>query len=223
MTGQSPVPRVTFTLNGQTVHSPAGTTILQAAQEAGVDIPTICYHPNLTANAVCRLCSVEVAGARTLQPACVAQVRQDMVVSTNTERVNTARRVILELLASTVDLHEAPEILGYGERYGADATRFSGGKRRTFDLLDDNPFYVRDYSQCVMCWRCIQVCAEDVQYTFALTWGGRGLDSHVTTFFDQDMPATTCVFCGNCVGVCPTGALKGKTEFVMAQGAASPT
>ena len=63
-----------------------------------------------------------------------------------------------------------------------------------------------------MCWRCIQVCAEDVQYTFALTFGGHGLASHVATFFDEDMPDTTCVFCGNCVGVCPTGALKGKVE-----------
>lgn len=213
MTGPSPVPPIAFTLNGQTVHSPAGSTILQAAQEAGVDIPTICYHPNLTANAVCRLCSVEVAGARTLQPACVATVRESMAVDTQSERVNTARRVILELLASTVDLHEAPEILEYLTRYGADATRFGGGKQRHFEILDDNPFYVRDYSQCVMCWRCIQVCAEDVQYTFALTWGGRGIGSHVATFFGEDMPDTTCVFCGNCVGVCPTGALKGKVEY----------
>jgi NADH dehydrogenase/NADH:ubiquinone oxidoreductase subunit G len=217
MQSQVPTPSVNFTLNGQSVHAPAGSIILEAARAAGVDIPTVCYHPTLTANAVCRLCAVEVAGARTLQPACVATVRQDMVVETENERVNTARRVILELLASTVDLHEAPEIQEYIERYGADQARFGGGKRRAFDLLDDNPFYVRDYSQCVMCWRCIQVCAEDVQYTFALTWGGRGLGSHVATFFDEDMPDTTCVFCGNCVGVCPTGALKGKVEFIMEQ------
>jgi len=215
MQSSTPTPTVSFTLNGQAVHALAGSTILDAARAAGVDIPTVCYHPHLTANAVCRLCTVEVAGARTLQPACVATVRQDMVVDTESERVNTARRVILELLASTVDLHEAPEIQLQIERYGADTTRFDGGQRRAFDLLDDNPFYVRDYSQCVMCWRCIQVCAEDVQYTFALTWGGRGLGSHVATFFDEDMPDTTCVFCGNCVGVCPTGALKGKVEFVM--------
>lgn len=215
----SPQPsQVSFSLNGQIVHAPAGSTILEAARAAGVDIPTICYHPTLTANAVCRLCAVEVGGARTLQPACVATVRQDMIVDTESERVNTARRVILELLASTVDLHEAPEIQQQIERYGAGAARFSGGKRRQFDLLDDNPFYVRDYSQCVMCWRCIQVCAEDVQYTFALTWGGRGLGSHVATFFDEDMPDTTCVFCGNCVGVCPTGALKGKVEYELELG-----
>ncbi len=213
MPSSAATPPVSFILNGQTVHAPAGSTILAAAAAVGVEIPTLCYHPNLTANAVCRLCTVEVAGARTLQPACVATVRQDMVVDTETERVNSARRVILELLASTVDLREAPEIQDYIERFGADAARFDGGRRRQFELLDDNPFYVRDYSQCVMCWRCIQVCAEDVQYTFALTWGGRGLGSHVATFFGEDMPDTTCVFCGNCVGVCPTGALKGKVEF----------
>ena len=92
--------------------------------------------------------------------------------------------MILELLASTVDLSEAPEVLDYIERYGARVERFAGGVRREIALKDDNPFYIRDYSQCVMCWRCIQVCAEDVQNTFALTWGGRGIGSHVTTAFD---------------------------------------
>lgn len=210
---------VTLTLDGQTVSVPPGTTLLEAARCAGVEIPTICYHSNLTPNAVCRLCTVEVEGLRTLQPACVARVRPGMVVHTQSERVQTARRVILELLASTVDLREAPEIQTYLERYGADPARFAGGRRREFPLLDDNPFYVRDYSQCVMCWRCIQVCADDVQYTYALTWGGRGLGSHVATFFGEDMPDTTCVFCGNCVGVCPTGALKGKVEFTLEQAA----
>jgi NADH dehydrogenase/NADH:ubiquinone oxidoreductase subunit G len=206
---------VSLTIDGRTVRARPGTSILDAARSVGIDIPAICYHPSLTANAVCRLCAVEVVGARTLQPACVVPVAPDMVVNTETERVNTARRVILELLASTVDLREAPEIRSYIERYAADVDRFAGGARREFDVFDDNPFYVRDYSQCVMCWRCIQVCAEDVQYTFALTWGGRGMGSHVATAFGEDMPDTTCVFCGNCVGVCPTGALKGKVEFEM--------
>jgi NADH dehydrogenase/NADH:ubiquinone oxidoreductase subunit G len=179
----------------------------------GVEIPTICYHPNLTANAVCRLCAVEVVGSRVLQPACVAPVAQDMIVNTETERVNAARRVILELLASTVDLSEAPEIREYLERYDANLERFAEGAQRVFEVYDDNPFFVRDYNQCVMCWRCIQVCADDIQYTYALTWGGRGMDSYVATAFSEAMPNTTCVFCGNCVGVCPTGALKGKVEF----------
>jgi NADH dehydrogenase/NADH:ubiquinone oxidoreductase subunit G len=209
---------VSLTINGQTVRVAPGTTILEAARSIGVDVPTICYHPNLTANAVCRLCAVEVVGSRTLQAACVVPVASDMVVNTETARVNRARRVNLELLASTVDLREAPEIQTYIDRYGANADRFAGGVRREFEVFDDNPFYIRDYSQCVMCWRCIQVCAEDVQYTFALTWGGRGIGSHVATAFGEDMPDTTCVFCGNCVGVCPTGALKGKVEFELERG-----
>jgi NADH dehydrogenase/NADH:ubiquinone oxidoreductase subunit G len=213
MANAQPDKLIALIIDGQPVQVPPGTTILEAARSAGIDIPTICYHPNLTANAVCRLCTVEVVGARTLQPACVAPVAQGMVVDTASERVATARRVILELLASTVDLHEAPEIQGYLEQYGADAERFAGGVRREFEVFDDNPFYIRDYAQCVMCWRCIQVCAEDVQHTFALTWGGRGIGSHVGTFFEEDIPDTTCVFCGNCVGVCPTGALKGKVEY----------
>ncbi len=204
---------VALTINDQAVQAAPGSTILDAAQSVGIEIPTICYHPSLTPNAVCRLCTVEVQGARTLQPACVVQVAPHMVVSTESERVNTARRVILELLASAVDLHDAPAIQQQIGQYGADAARFAGGKRREIPLYDDNPFYIRDYAQCIMCWRCIQVCADDVQFTYALTWGGRGIDSHVATAFGEDMPDTSCVFCGNCVGACPTGALKGKVEF----------
>jgi predicted molibdopterin-dependent oxidoreductase YjgC len=140
-----------------------------------------------------------------------------MVVKTDAERVQTGRKVILELLASAVDLHDAPEIQRQMQAFGVDQHRFAGGVRREFDVKVDNPFYIRDYSQCVMCWRCIQVCADDVQHTYALTWGKRGLESHVATFFDEDMPDTTCVFCGNCVGVCPTGALKGLVEWELEQ------
>ena len=213
MTNSSLNALVSLTINGSAVSVPPGTTILSAAQQAGIEIPTICFHPHLTPNAVCRLCTVEVEGARTLQPACVVPVVQDMVVNTESERVRTGRKVILELLASTVDLHDAPEIQQHIAASGAQVDRFAGGKRRDIPLYDDNPFYIRDYSQCVMCWRCIQVCADDVQHTFALTWGGRGIESHVATAFGEDMPDTSCVFCGNCVGVCPTGALKGKIEF----------
>ena len=204
---------VTLTIDDQPVTVPNGTTILEAAATIGCTIPTICYHPALTPPAVCRLCVVEVEGQRVLQPACVVPVTDDMVVRTESERVQSARRVILELLDSTVDLSDAPEIIPLMEKYRTNGDRFAGGTARRFDLFVDNPFYIRDYSQCVMCWRCIQVCADDVQYTYALTWGRRGIHSHVATFFDEDMPDTTCVFCGNCVGVCPTGALTGLVEW----------
>lgn len=204
---------ITFTLNGRTVQTPAGSTLLEAARAAGVEIPTLCYHPNLTANGICRLCVVEVVGARALQPSCVVKAANDMVVNTETERVRSARRVILELLASTVDLSDAPEIRSTMAKLNARPERFAGGKRRDLPLHDDNPFYIREYAKCVMCWRCIQVCAGDVQNTDALTWGGRGISSRVATAYERPMPDTTCVFCGNCVGVCPTGALKGKVEW----------
>jgi NADP-reducing hydrogenase subunit HndD len=208
---------ITLTIDGQTVSAPEGATILDAAAAAGIDIPTLCYHPSLTPPAICRLCTVEVEGQRVLQPGCVVPIAEGMVVKTNTERVQTGRKVILELLASAVDLHDAPEIQRQMQALGVDQHRFAGGVRREFDVKVDNPFYIRDYSQCVMCWRCIQVCADDVQHTYALTWGKRGLKSHVATFFDEDMPDTTCVFCGNCVGVCPTGALKGLVEWELEQ------
>ena len=207
---------VTLTIDGKTVTVSPGTTILDAARAVGIDIPTLCYHPTLTPPAVCRLCVVDTGG-RVLQPACVVPVANEMRVETDSARVRTSRKVILELLASTVDLSDAPEIQALLESYQADEERFAGGVKREFDVLKDNPFYIRDYSQCVMCWRCIQVCADDVQNTYALTWGKRGIESHVATFFDEDMPDTTCVFCGNCVGVCPTGALKGLIEWEMEQ------
>jgi predicted molibdopterin-dependent oxidoreductase YjgC len=104
------------------------------------------------------------------------------------------------------------------EEYGAGADRFPEGERRESPVKDDNPMYVRDYSKCVLCWRCVQVCAEDVQYTFALSFEGRGFETQIGTFFEKPMPETTCVFCGQCFGVCPTGAIKPKREYLLEQG-----
>jgi predicted molibdopterin-dependent oxidoreductase YjgC len=84
--------------------------------------------------------------------------------------------------------------------------------------LDDNPFYIRDYSKCVLCWRCVQACGDDLQFTYALSLGGRGHATRIATFADAPMPETTCVFCGNCVAVCPTNALKNKTEHFLERG-----
>lgn len=204
-----------ITINGQSLKVPDGITILEAAALAGVEIPTICYHDHLTANGVCRVCVVEQRGSRKLAPACTTKVSPDAVIRTDSPRVRTARRTILEMLNSAVDLSEAPEIQAMMDDCGADRNRFGeDAKRRTFDgVKDDNPFYIRDYDKCILCWRCVQVCAEDVQYTFALGFNNRGFDTEIATFFDLPMPETTCVFCGNCVGVCPTGALKGKREL----------
>ena len=211
---------MTLTIDGQMVTVPAGTTIHKAAQQIGIDVPTICYHDACTSNALCRVCVVEVEGARLLAPACIAKVAEGMKVRTRSERVDRSRRTILEMLGSAVDLSDAPAIQEMAVEYRADSDRFADGERRASPVLDDNPMYVRDYSKCILCWRCVQVCAEDAQYTFAINFAGRGFETSIGTFFDKPMPETTCVFCGQCVGVCPTGALKPKREWLLEQGRA---
>lgn len=208
---------VTLTIDGKEITVPAGTTILDAAAELGIEIPAICYHPHLTANGLCRVCSVE-AGWRVQAAACVTPCQEGMEVKTQSQEVRRGRRVILEMLASTVNLAEAPEILALLEEYEADTERFEDGKRREFPVYDDNPFYIRDYNQCINCWRCVQICAEDAQYTFALNFDGRGFNTNIGTFMNNGMMDTTCVFCGQCVGVCPTGALKPKRQALLEEG-----
>lgn len=208
---------VTLTINGREVTVPQGTTILDAAAELGIEIPVICYHPHLTANGLCRICSVE-AGGRVQSAACVTQCSNNMTVETDSEEVRRGRRTILELLASTVNLQEAPEIQALIDEYEANTGRFPEGERRDMPVYDDNPFYLRDYSQCVNCWRCVQVCADDAQFAFALNFNGRGFHTTIGTFQNEGMMDTTCVFCGQCVGVCPTGALKPKRQALLEQG-----
>jgi NADH dehydrogenase/NADH:ubiquinone oxidoreductase subunit G len=212
---------VTLTIDGQTLTIPAGVTLLKAAQAAGITIPTLCYHDFCTANALCRICVVEVEGARTLIPACVAQVAEGMKVQTQSPRVRRARRSILEMLSASVDLSEAPEVLQLMRDYQADPARFPQAKRRATPVIDDNPMYIRDYAKCVLCWRCVQVCATDAQYTYAINFEGRGFETQIATFFHRPMPETTCVFCGQCVGVCPTNALKPKRQWLLEQGLAT--
>jgi NADH dehydrogenase/NADH:ubiquinone oxidoreductase subunit G len=209
---------VSLTIDGQPVSVEAGTTLLLAAQQIGVDIPTICWHQATTSNALCRICVVEVDGQRLLQPACIVKAAQDMKVQTRSERVLRARRTILEMLASTMDLSEAPAILSMMKEYGASAGRFPEAERRESEIKDDNPMYIRDYSKCLLCWRCVQVCADDAQYVNAINFNGRGFETQIGTFFDKIIPETTCVLCGQCVGVCPTGALKPKREYLLEQG-----
>lgn len=208
---------VTLTIDGRQVTVPEGTTLLDAAAQLGIDIPAVCYHPHLTANGLCRVCSVDT-GARVQAAACVTKCQDGMVVRTDSPDVLRARRTILELLASAVDLTEAPEILAMMDDLEADATRFSGGDTRETPIYDDNPFYLRDYNQCINCWRCVQVCADDAQYAYALSFDGRGFHTRIGTFMEEGMMDTTCVFCGQCVGVCPTGALKPKRQALLEQG-----
>jgi predicted molibdopterin-dependent oxidoreductase YjgC len=204
-------------IDGQELSVPGGTSILEAAVKLGIEIPVVCYHPHLSSNGVCRLCAVDV-GWRVQAAACVTTCTDGMEVWTKSDDVIRSRRTNLEMLASAVNLDEAPDIQALLDEYEADRSRFSTGQRREIPVFDDNPFFIRDYGQCINCWRCVQVCAEDAQFAFALTFNGRGFDTTIATFMDQGMTDTTCVFCGQCVGVCPTGALKPIRQSLLEMG-----
>ena len=209
---------ISLTIDDQPVSTSEGTTILKAAAQIGIEIPTICFHEACTSNALCRICVVEVENARTLVPACVGKISAGMKVHTRSERIDRSRRTLLEMLAATVDLSEAPEILTYMQEYQAAPDRFPNAERRDPPIIDDNPMFIRDYAKCILCWRCVQVCASDAQFAYAINFTGRGFETQIGTFFERSLPETSCVFCGQCIGVCPTGALKPKRQWLLEQG-----
>lgn len=210
--------KVKLKINHQEIEVEKNLTILQAAKTIGVDIPTICYHDHCTANALCRICVVEVKGARTLVASCVAKVSEGMEVETHNDRVNRSRKTILEMMLSTNDLSQAPEILEMASEYKVDHDRFSDAERRTPPIIDDNSMFIRDYEKCILCWRCVQVCADDAQYAYAINFKGRGYHTQISTFYEKPLMETSCVFCGQCIGVCPTEALKPKRQWLLEQG-----
>ena len=231
---------VEVTIDGQTVSVTEGSTILDACRAEGIDTPTLCYLENLTPVNVCRVCVVEVTGSRVLVPACSRRVEAGMEVKTDSERVRLSRKMVLEFLGSSVDLSTAPAAQGYIDRYEADPTRYgaaaapaAAGERDAHEaghhhpppvdaaqtvhqpVKVDNDLYVRDYSKCILCYKCVEACGEDAQNTFAIAVAGRGFDARISTESAVPLPESACVYCGNCIGVCPTGALMFKSEFDM--------
>jgi predicted molibdopterin-dependent oxidoreductase YjgC len=205
---------IELTVDGRPVRVLDGSTILDACRQLGIDTPTLCYGDTLTPVNVCRVCVVELEGARTLVPACSRKAEPGMVVLTDSERVRTSRRLVLELLGSSVDLSTAPAALEYIERYEADPDRFGPDAARVqHEVKVDNDLYVRDYSKCILCYRCVEACGTDHQNTFAIAVAGRGFDAHISTELDVTLPDSACVYCGNCIAVCPTGALMSKREY----------
>lgn len=210
--------KVSVTIDGTTVDLDEGQTILHGCRAAGVDTPTICYSDNLTPVNVCRVCVVEVDGNRTLVPSCSRPAEDGMVVHTDTERVRHSRRMVLELLGSGSDLSQADSIQDWMEAYEADPGRFDADSSRIDEpvrIQDD--LYIRDYDKCVLCYKCVEACGDDAQYTFAIAVSGRGFDARISTEYDVDLPESACVYCGNCISVCPTNALQFKSEFDMRQ------
>jgi NADP-reducing hydrogenase subunit HndD len=229
---------VSVTIDGKEVSVQEGQTLLDACRQRGIDTPTLCYLETLTPINACRVCVVELEGARTLVPACSRKAEPGMKVSTDSERVRHSRKLVLELLASSVDMSLASdEMKGFMKRYGVDPKKFGassppseagardarhaghhnipdGGSAETVaqpvKIHDD--MYVRDYGRCILCYKCVEACGVDAQNSFAIAVAGRGFDARISTEFDRRLDESACVYCGNCIGVCPTGALMFKAE-----------
>ena len=204
---------VSLTIDGRPVEVAAGATILDACKALNIEIPTLCYLETLTPVNACRVCVVEVEGARVLAPACSRKVEAGMKVKSRSPRVDLSRKVVLELLGSSVDLSTAPTLEPMMREYGADPARFGHAETVAQPVKDDNDLYIRDYSKCVLCYKCVEACGTDAQNTFAIAVAGRGFDAHISTELDVKLPDSACVYCGNCIQVCPTGALMAKPEF----------
>jgi predicted molibdopterin-dependent oxidoreductase YjgC len=231
-----PQPLVDLTVDGEVVRTAAGSTILHALRRAGLPQPTLCQLDNLTPVNTCRVCVVEVAGSRTLVPACSRVVEPGMEITTDNERVRHSRRLVFELLASSVDLSLVDlSTVAWMDRYGVNPSRFgpatsprarsaahpghhgppdpSAAATVAQPVKVQDELYVRDYAKCILCYKCVEACGEDAQNSFAIQVAGRGFDAVISTEFDVELPESACVYCGNCIGVCPTGALMFKTEF----------
>jgi len=203
-------------IDGETVSVPKGATILDAARQLGIDTPTLCFLENLTPVNACRVCVVELEGERALVPACSRKVESGMKIKTDSERVRLSRRLVLEFLASSVDISTAPSLQAYMDKSDADARRFVSAATHAAELPKiDHELYVRDYAKCILCYKCVEACGLDAQNTFAISAAGRGFSAHIATEFDIPLPDSACVYCGNFIGVCPTGALMFKSEYDM--------
>lgn len=208
---------VNLTIDGLKVQVPDGSTILAATQRLGIKIPTLCYHPELRPAGACRICMVEVQGARTLAASCVYPVNEGMVVHTNTAEVREARRAVVELLLANhptdclscqKNLH--CELQTIAADLGIRKIPFDG-ERTEYPLDDSNPSLVRDQSKCIKCGRCVRVCSER-QGVHVYSFVGRGFNTTVAPAFQLGLGDAACTLCGQCATVCPTAAIVEKDD-----------
>jgi formate dehydrogenase major subunit len=213
---------ITLTINGQKVSAQPGQTVLKAAQAAGIDIPTLCHHPALTASGGCRICLVEISGQRALQPACTFPVADRMEIQTESPKVVRARKFVLELLFSernhfcmACEMSGGCELQTLGYRYGLDHWVYPTYTQR-FPVDASPPYHLMDHNRCVLCRRCVRACAE-LAGNHALDLRQRGAHTMVCADMDVPLGESTCISCGTCVDVCPTGALVDKRSAFMAR------
>jgi NADH dehydrogenase/NADH:ubiquinone oxidoreductase subunit G len=208
---------LTMILDGEVVHFQLGETIYEVARRHGKSIPTLCYDPRLQPFGACRLCVVEVKGARAPVASCTAQAVIDSEVQTTSPALETYRKTLLEMVASENPQIEVSPLRGYAsqelhllvEHYAADTGRFQGAHSGHSHTTDANPFILRDYDLCISCYRCVRVCAEQ-EGDYAISVRNRGFHTQITTEFDNHLRDSACTFCGQCVQTCPTGALADK-------------
>ena len=203
-------------VNGIAVSVPKGSTILEAARVAGVEIPTLCYMKEKNEIGACRICVVEATGARGLVTACVYPVTEGMEISTNTAKVREARKTTLELILSTHDKKCLScsrstncELQKLCRDYGVDENAFEGFKPK-YEIDDSAPHLVRDNNKCILCRRCVAVCQE--QYVSVIGANDRGIDTNIGSPFNAKLNDVPCISCGQCTVVCPTGALVEKDD-----------
>ena len=205
-------------IDGFEVKVPLGTTILEAAKRAGVRIPTLCHHPDLCVAGVCRICSVEVEGQRTLQAACAFPITTPLKVKTHTQKVRQARRHILDLMLSehcgdcyTCGRNGNCELQTLAKEYGVDSFRFGRQEKPLHEIDHSSYSVVRDNNKCILCRRCVRTCL-DLQEVGTIEVLGRSHLSHVGTFLDKPLGDVVCINCGQCINRCPTGALRAKDQ-----------
>jgi NADP-reducing hydrogenase subunit HndD len=203
---------VTLTINGKQVTVPAGTSLLDAAREAGFFIPTFCHDPELPGYGGCRICVVNVKGARALMASCVTEATNGMVVETESPDVVEARKTILELLLAnhptdclTCDKNGDCRLQDYAYRYGVGQSSFTG-ERHSYPVDDSNPYITRDLNKCILCGRCVRTCAQ-VEDRQVIDFAFRGFQTKVAPAMDTNLAESACVSCARCVAVCPVGAL----------------
>lgn len=205
-------------INNIPVEVKEGSTILEAAKVAGINIPTLCYLKDINEIGACRVCVCEVKGVRSLVAACVYPVNEGMEVFTNTEKVRKSRKTTLELLLSD---HKKEclscarstncELQKLSLEYGCDENRFQGEKTKSEQDLSTS-YLVRDNEKCILCRRCVAVCSK-VQDVAVIAPARRGFATHIACAFESDLADAPCVACGQCVAVCPTGALREREEI----------
>lgn len=206
---------IKLNVNGREIRGRKGQTVLDVCRENGIHIPTLCYHPKMPPYGGCRLCIVEIEKMRGLSPSCTTPAADGMVVHTHTENVARVRKTTLELLLAFGEhnclLCQANgdcELQGLVYEHGIDQVRFNTDYK-PLPLDDSNSVIVRDLNKCVLCSRCVRACLE-VQVNGVIDVAQRGSESFISTFENKPLKDSNCVFCGECVSVCPTGALTEK-------------